>query len=186
MRPSCCVYVTHVVACAVRLLISAAVSSVVRRCGMGLFSTFEYSVRCLSAFLPQFVALGAVPPGASPWSLPLWPSVDRVQPTAEYFHQLAGIFRVNCDLHQLSPGIIVGQMNGFISVILSEICWANLLREMCSLWHPSLSPKSLKPVSLTVAHGRRGSPSPSLDAAPPTDAFDLEAPRPFRSALQLR
>jgi hypothetical protein len=65
--PSCCVYVTHVVACAVRLLISVAVSSAVRRCGMGLFSTFEYSVRCLSAFLPQFVPPGAIPPGASPW-----------------------------------------------------------------------------------------------------------------------
>jgi hypothetical protein len=87
-----------------------------------------------------FVPPGAIPPGVSPWSLPLYPSVARVQPTAEYIHQLAGIFRVNCDLHQLSPGIIVGDNEDFVPVLLSVSRWADLHPEIRSLWHFPSSP----------------------------------------------
>jgi hypothetical protein len=44
------------------------------------------------------------------------------------------------DLHQLSPGIIVDQISGFIPVFLSKSCWADLLIEMRSLWHLPLNP----------------------------------------------
>src|SRR5262245_22750955 len=77
----------------------------------------------------------------------------RVQPTAKRIHQLMGTFAVNYDPCELSPGIIVGQINGVIPVFLSEDCWADLLPEMSSLWHPIHVPrKSLKP----LVHGRRG------------------------------
>jgi hypothetical protein len=94
----------------------------------------------------SFVPRGAMPRGSSPWSLPLYPSVARVEPIAEYIHQLAGVFRVNCDLHQLSPGIIVGDNGDFIPVFLSVSRWADLLPEIRSLLQfPLISYSPLRP-----------------------------------------
>jgi hypothetical protein len=71
----------------------------------------------------------------------------RVQPTAERIHQLTGTFAVNYDLCELSPGIIIGKINGVIPIFLSEDCWADLLPEMSSLWHPIHVPENpLNPI----------------------------------------